>query len=140
MIISVSRRTDIPAFLGEWFLGRLEERFVDTVNPMNPKQISHISLAPDDVDCFVFWTKNPQNFFPAIKRVNKEGYRYYFNFTLNPYGKDLEPNLPEKQKLIETFAELSRMTGKEKIIWRYDPIIINAKHTINYHEDSFAAL
>ncbi|MDR0476249.1 MAG: DUF1848 domain-containing protein [Treponema sp.] len=139
MIISASRRTDIPAFFGEWFMERLREQFVNVPNPMNPKQVSHISLAAGDVDCFVFWTKNPKNFLPCLKQIDKSGFRYYFQFTLNPYEKNLEPALPAKAELLDTFIELSRIIGSEKVIWRYDPVIINSSYSVKFHEASFNA-
>ena len=84
MIVSVSRRTDIPAFYSDWFFNRLQEGFVHGINPFNRKQVSEISLRPEDVDCFVFWTKNPA---PMLERLDLlAGYNYYFQFTLTPYG------------------------------------------------------
>ena len=137
MIISASRRTDIPAFYGEWFMNRLEEQYVLARNPVNPKQISRLSLAPGDVDCIVFWTKNPKNFLKYIDRIDELKFRYYFQFSLNPYGGDLEPGLPEKAELLETFILLSERIGMEKTIWRCDPIIINDNYSLEYHKTSF---
>jgi hypothetical protein len=137
MILSASRRTDIPAFYGEWFMNRLREGFVLVRNPMNPKQISRIDLDPSGIDCIVFWTKNPKNFLPCLDEIDRLGYSYYFQFTVTPYGNDLEPGLPEKSEILNTFIELSKHTGKEKIIWRYDPVIINKNYTPEYHFSKF---
>ena len=91
MIISASRRTDIPAFYSEWFFNRIKEKYVLVPNPYNPKMISRIDLSPAVVDCFVFWTKNPNRMIDKLEGI--KDYNYYFQFTLNPYGADIEPNL-----------------------------------------------
>ena len=87
MIISASRRTDIPAFFSEWFFNRIKERYVLVPNPFNPKILSKISLSPIVIDCIVFWTKNPE---PMLNNLNQlQDYKYYFQFTLNPYGNKI---------------------------------------------------
>ena len=91
MIISASRRTDIPAFFSDWFLKRIEEGYVYVRNPMNARQVSKISLAPEVVDCIVFWSKNPAPMMEKLGRL--EGYAHYFQFTLNAYGRDMEARL-----------------------------------------------
>ncbi|MFV9510939.1 DUF1848 domain-containing protein [Tepidibacillus sp. LV47] len=133
MIISVSRRTDIPAFFGEWFMNRIKAGYFYSVNPFNPKQVKKISLKPEDVDVFVFWTKNPKPFIKYLEPLNKKGYQYYFQITLNDYPKVFEPNVPPVHERIETFQELSRKIGKNKVIWRYDPIIVSNITPIEYH-------
>lgn len=138
MIISVSRRTDIPAFYSEWFFNRIKEGFVYVRNPINKNQISKISLLPDDVDCFVFWSKNPKPLLSKLDELNN--YHFYFLFTINSYGKDLEPSVPGKKNIINTFIELSERIGKEKVIWRYDPILISKKYTIEYHFKYFESI
>ncbi|MFW2488767.1 DUF1848 domain-containing protein [Clostridium chromiireducens] len=140
MIISASRRTDIPAFYSEWFINRLKEGFVYTKNPMNPKQISKIKLNTKDVDCIVFWTKNVNPMLKYLGNIDDMGYKYYFQFTLNPYDKSIEKGLGNKDKIIEGFKRLSSKIGKEKVIWRYDPIILNNNFTVEYHLDSFYKL
>lgn len=136
MILSVSRRTDIPGYYSEWFYNRIKEGFVYVKNPMNPHQISKIKLTPDLVDCIVFWTKNPENMIPRLEELRY--YNYYFQFTLTGYGKDIEPNLPDKRKqLIETFQNLSEKIGSRKVIWRYDPILLNDKYSSEYHIKAF---
>src|SRR3989304_7445546 len=111
MIISASRRTDIPAFYGEWFINRLKEKFVYVRNPMNYRQVSKIDLSPEVIDLIVFWTKNPAEFLEKLNIINSLGYAYYFLFTLNPYGKDLEKNLPVPETRINIFKKLSDKIG-----------------------------
>ena len=128
MIVSASRRTDIPTFYSEWFYNRIKEGFLYVRNPMNAHQISRIDLSPDVVDCIVFWTKNPIPMLPRLDEL--EAYKYYFQFTLTGYGKDMEANLPDKkQKLIPAFRQLSAKIGKKRVIWRYDPIVLTHKYT-----------
>lgn len=139
MIISASRRTDIPAFYSEWFYRRIREGFVCVRNPVNPRQISRISLLREDVDGIVFWTKDPG---PMLERLDEiADYPYYFQFTLNPYGTDIEPNVPSKDKtVIPAFKRLSDMIGPARVMWRYDPIIINSRYTVDYHAEYFDKL
>ncbi len=135
MIISASRRTDIPAFYSDWFFNRIKEGFVYVKNPMNAHQISSISLKPDLVDCIVFWTKNPE---PMISRLAEiANYAYYFQFTLTGYGTDVETKVPEKKHLIEVFKRLSDIIGPHRVIWRYDPLLFNYKYTPEYHLHAF---
>ena len=129
MIISASRRTDIPAFYSQWFFNRIKEGYVLVPNPFNPKMISKVSLHPAVVDCIVFWTKNPA---PMIDKLDHlQDYKYYFQFTLNPYGEKLENNLPSVDKRIDIFKRLSDKIGKEKVIWRYDPILTNEEYDVS---------
>ena len=139
MIISASRRTDIPTYYSEWFFNRIKEGYVCVRNPMNIHQISKIDLSPNVVDGIVFWTKNP---IPMVDRMLElEKYIYYFQFTLNAYGKDVEPNVPSKNDfIIPSFQKLSSIIGKERVVWRYDPIFINEHYTIEYHKKYFQAL
>jgi hypothetical protein len=106
---------------------------------MNIHQISQISLSPDVVDGIVFWTKNPT---PMLERIHElDNYTYYFQFTLNSYGKDIEKNVPSKNDvIIPTFKKLSSIIGKERIVWRYDPILINEHYTREYHKKYFQKL
>ncbi len=136
MILSVSRRTDIPNYYADWFLARMKEGFLYVRNPMNVHQISKIDLSPEVVDCIVFWTKNPANMFDKLAYLQK--YMYYFQFTLTGYGKDVEPNLPNKrEELIPTFKRLADRIGKERVIWRYDPILISKRYSMDYHLKAF---
>jgi len=140
MIISVSRRTDIPAFFSEWFMQRIKEGYVTYVNPYNQNKIHKISLKKEDVDVIVFWTKNPKPMIKYLKDLDSMGYKYYFQFTLNNYSKIIEPNLPSYLERIETFKNLSNMIGKERVILRYDPIILSDITDFNYHINNFSKL
>lgn len=139
MILSVSRRTDIPNYYSEWFFNRLKEGFLYVRNPMNFHQISEIKISPDVVDCIVFWTKNP---LPMMERLDElEAYNYYFQFTLTGYGNDVERNLPNKKTLvIPVFQELSNRIGKEKVVWRYDPIFFSNRYNAKYHLKAFRSI
>lgn len=136
MILSVSRRTDIPNYYSEWFFNRIKEGFVYVRNPMNVHQVSRIDITPEMVDCIVFWTKNPE---PMLERLDELAlYNYYFQFTLTGYGTDIECNVPnKKEKIIPIFQKLSEKIGRQKVIWRYDPIIFNEKYTPEYHLKAF---
>ncbi len=136
MILSVSRRTDIPNYYSEWFLNRIKDGYLYVRNPMNIHQVSRIDISPEVVDCIVFWTKNPE---PMLNKLEQlKDYKYYFQFTLTGYGKDMEPSLPHKKdKMIPIFQRLSELIGKEKVIWRYDPIVITETYSEEYHLKAF---
>ncbi|MDR7870710.1 MAG: DUF1848 domain-containing protein [Tissierellaceae bacterium] len=135
MILSVSRRTDIPAFYTEWFFNRLNEGFVLVRNPMNYHQVSKIELSPSLIDCIVFWTKDPTK---IIRRLNElRSYNYYFQVTITPYNKDIETNVQDKDQIINSFIELSQLIGRERVVWRYDPIMLTNKLTVNYHKENY---
>lgn len=137
MILSASRRTDLPAYYSEWLMNRLKEKYVLIPNPRNPKQLGRVSLSPEWVDCIVFWTKNPRPMMDRLEEIEQLGYRYYFQFTLTPYGPELERNLPPKTELVKTFLELSRKIGAERMVWRYDPVIVNESFPVEWHLERF---
>lgn len=131
MILSVSRRTDIPAFYSDWFFNRIKEGFVCVRNPMNIHQISKIQITPEVVDCIVFWTKNPEKMLDRISEI--KNYNFYFQFTINPYNQSLEMEVPKKGKIIDVFKKLSNEIGNNKVIWRYDPILFTKEIDMEYH-------
>lgn len=139
MILSVSRRTDIPNYYSEWFYNRIKEGFLYVCNPMNVHQISEIKITPDVVDCIVFWTKNP---LPMMERLDElKAYPYYFQFTLTGYGNDVESNVPDKKaSMIPIFRDLSDKIGRERVVWRYDPIFFSDKYTVQYHLKAFSRI
>lgn len=133
MILSASRRTDIPAFYSEWLMNRLREGYVLVPNPRNPHRFSRVRLNPQTVDCIVFWTKDPAPILPKLSEISAMGYPFYFQFTLTPYGRELEPNLPPKRDLVRTFQKLGEMLGPERVVWRYDPVVFTDRTDIGYH-------
>lgn len=135
MILSVSRRTDIPTFYLEWFFNRIKEGYVLVRNPMNYHQVSRISLDSKLIDCIVFWTKDPSNILARLDELKE--YKYYFQITLTPYDNSIEKNIKNKKDIINSFKILSNKIGKEKVIWRYDPIIITNDIKIDYHLEKF---
>lgn len=140
MIISASRRTDIPALYPEWFMNRLREHVVMVPNPYNRRKISRIRLHPDTVDCIVFWTKNPEPMIPYLREIDEMGYQYYFQMTITDYGEDLEPGVPSTEESMATFLLLSEMIGKNRIDWRFDPILLTEKYSLSYHASYFETM
>ena len=139
MIISASRRTDIPAHYSDWFLERVREGFVLVPNPRNAKQVRRVSLRPEDVDGIVFWTKNP---LPMLPRLNElSDYAYYFQVTVTPYAPDVEPGIPDKEQVIlPALTRLSEAIGPNRVIWRYDPILLSATYTKEFHCQAFGSM
>ncbi len=137
MIISASRRTDIPALYPEWFVNRLLEGEVLVPNPYNRKKVSRIELSPKVVDCIVFWTKNPEPMLPYLKMIDLLDYQYYFEMTITDYGREMEPSLPSVEESIASFILLSERIGKERIDFRFDPIILNEDYPLSWHLEKF---
>ena len=140
MIISASRRTDIPCYYSEWFLNRLKEGYALIPNPWNANRLGRIELSPCNVDCIVFWTKNPAPMMCRLPLINEMGYSYYFEFTITAYGKDIERNLPRKKETVETFKRLSDKIGSKSVDWRFDPIIKSERFSKEWIVDQFAEL
>ncbi|ENM5740433.1 DUF1848 domain-containing protein [Vibrio mimicus] len=140
MIISASRRTDIPAFYMKWFLQKLKNETVIVRNPFNKNQQKKISLARDDVDFIVFWTRDARKLLRNIDELNSYNIPYYVNYTITGYGREVEVNARELDESIETIIRLSEKIGKSRIIWRYDPIIISNKINYKWHEDNFTKI
>ena len=127
VIISASRSTDIPAFYAQWFINRLEEGYCVWYNPFNKKPM-YISFK--NTKAIVFWTKNPKPILPYLKELDARGIHYYFQVTLNDYvNEGFEPNVPSVEQRVKTFKQLSDMVGKEKVIWRFDPLIVTPEIT-----------
>jgi DNA repair photolyase len=127
VIISASRSTDIPAFYAKWFFNRLEKGYCVWYNPFN-QQSMYISFK--NCKAVVFWTKNPEPIIPYLPELDKRGIHYYFQVTLNDYMQEgFEPNVPPLSKRIETFKKLSQLIGKERVIWRFDPLIVTPQLT-----------
>ncbi|MGI5058762.1 DUF1848 domain-containing protein [Treponema pectinovorum] len=135
MILFASGRTDIPAFYSEWFVNRIKAGFLDVRNPYHKEQVTRYSLDPRVVDCLVFCTKNPK---PILAHLDEfEDFGKYFFVTITPYGKEIEPNVPEKDEVIKSFIELSKIVGTKKICWRYDPIFVDSTYSVATHIREF---
>ena len=135
MIINTGMRTDIPAFYHKWLINRIKEGFVLVRNPYNPSQVTRYSLSPEVVDLIAFCTKNPAPMLPHMDTLKPYG-QYWF-VTITPYGKDIEPNVPDKQKVMEDFKKLSDIVSIDSVGWRYDPIFVDDKYSVDWHIDQF---
>lgn len=134
-IISASYKNDIPAFGSEAFFAALERGYTE----MNTKLgVSRVSLRPEDVYCIVFWTKNASEHF--LSNISSLQVPWYIQWTISGYHEDIEPNVPAKRTVIENFRRVSRAVGPKRTMWRYDPILISERYTVDYHKRAFAKL
>ena len=138
MIINTGQRTDIPAFYPEWFANRLQEGFVCVRNPYDPQQVTRYRLDPSIVDVIGFCSKNPSPMFPYMHLLRDYGQYWYV--TITPYGRDIEPNVPDKHRLLSDFRILSDMVGIDSLGWRYDPIFLSNRYTKDYHLKAFSQM
>jgi hypothetical protein len=137
MIISASRRTDIPAFYTPWFMNRLRSGWCRVPNPFNPLQVSEVSLRPEDVDLIVFWTRSALPLLPHLKELEGRGYRFYFLVTLMDNPRVIDPGCPPLNSALRTFQSLADRIGPDKVIWRYDPIVFSTLTDPGYHRRAF---
>ena len=135
MILNTGLRTDIPGFFSEWFYNRIDEGFVYVRNPYVKNQIYSYRLDPELIDCIIFCTKNPKPMFENLEKIDK--FNQYWHITITPYEKEIEPNVPPVDDVLESFKYLSKKLGKENVTLRYDPIFINEKYTLEKHIESF---
>ncbi|MGE1174808.1 DUF1848 domain-containing protein [Pseudomonas sp. BW7P1] len=140
MIISASRRTDIPAFYADWFANRIREGFLLARNPFNAKQISRVSLLEKDVDVIVFWTRNASRLMRYLSDFDNRGLKYYFQYTITGYPRNLEKAVPKPYDAVRQFVQLSDMVGANKVVWRYDPILLSNMVPIDEHKRLFLKL
>jgi hypothetical protein len=138
LIISASRRTDIPAFYSRWFINRIRAGYCTVPNPFNPQQVSTISLAPQDVEVIVFWTRHARPLLPFLGELDRSGYRYYFQYTLMDNPRLLDPRTPSLDVALDTFYRLADCVGPERVIWRYDPIVFSQATGASFHCERFA--
>ncbi len=138
MILQTGLRTDIPAFYPLWLLRRLEEGYVLSRNPYNPRQITRYRLSPDVVDCIGFCTKNPAPMLPHLDKLAAFGQCWHV--TITPYGPDVEPHVPPKEQVMADFRRLSAVLGPRCVTWRYDPILLTETYTIERHLADFASM
>ena len=135
MILQTGMRTDIPAFYAEWFANRVKDGYVLVRNPYNPVQVTRYRLDPAVVDLIGFCSKNPA---PMLKYMDLlKPFGMYWFVTITPYGTDIEPRVPDREEVMDTFLTLSDIVGADSMGWRYDPILLNEKYTMEYHLKSF---
>ena len=135
MILNTGLRTDIPGFFSEWFYNRIDDGFVYVRNPYAKNQIYSYKLDPEFIDCIIFCTKNPRPMLENLEKIDK--FNQYWQITITPYEKEVEPNVPPVDNVLESFKYLSNRLGKENVTLRYDPIFINEKYTLETHIESF---
>lgn len=137
MIISASRRTDVPTFYAEWMRNRIRAGFCTVPNPFNRKQISKVSLKSEDVEAIVFWTRNPRPLMRFLNELDERELNYYFQFTILGYPRSLDPKSPPLDSVVETFRRLSERVGPARVVWRYDPIIFSELTSSEYHQRQY---
>jgi len=140
MILSASRRTDLPALYASWFERRLREGFCTVPNPFNPTQVRRISLRPEDVDAIVFWTRHARPLLDTLPLLDRLGVRYYFHYTMTGYGPPAEPRVPPLAVALRTFRELAGRLPPGAVVWRYDPIPVGEAFPLAGHLERFARI
>ena len=136
MIINTGGRTDTVQYYSDWLLRRFAEGYVLSRNPLFPDKVTRYELTPDKVDCVVFCSKNYKPILPRLREIT-DRFPAYFYYTMTAYGKDVEPGVPSIEESIETLKELSALVGKERVAWRYDPVLLTREYTIRRHLDTF---
>ena len=138
MILNTGSRTDIPAYYSDWFYNRIQEGYVLARNPYYPSQVIKYMLNPEVIDVMVFCTKNP---LPMLDRIGRlSAFDTFWFVTITPYGKEIEPYVPNKEQVIHSFCQLSGLVGRERISWRYDPIFLTDKYSIAWHIEQFQSM
>ena len=136
MIVNTGQRTDIPAFYAEWFANRLKAGFVLVRSPYDPTAVTRYRLSPDVVDLIGFCTKNPAPMLPHMDLLRP--YHQFWYVTITPYGREIEPNAPRKQDVLESFRRLSGIVGADCVGWRYDPVFVSERYPVGRHVKAFA--
>jgi hypothetical protein len=139
-IISASRRTDIPAFYAPWLMNRIRAGYCYYTNPVYPTKFYRVSLLKEDVSGFVFWTRHPAPLIPYLPELHRAGFPYYFQYTAIGYPQSIDGSSPSTETAIRTFQALSEAVGSDRIVWRYDPIILTTEITTEWHRNNFRRL
>lgn len=139
MILNTGARTDTVQYFSEWLFRRFREGYVYTRNPLFPHKITRYELSPDRIDCVLFCSKN---YAPVLSRLHEitDRYRTYFHFTITAYGREIEPGVPSIDDSVGTLKMLSALVGRQRVAWRYDPVLLTREYTIERHLDTFAYL
>jgi len=140
MIISASRRTDIPAYFAGEFTAGIRAGFIDVPHPRNPQKASRISLRPEDVEAIVFWTRDPRPLLPHLRELDDRGYFYYFQYTLLDGPSCFDPEGPRGDEAVGIFRDLAGIIGPDRVVWRYDPIVLSGQTGPAWHREKFERL
>lgn len=138
MVLNTGNRTDIPAFYSDWFFNRIRAGEVLVRNPYNLNAVTRYRLDPSVVDALVFGTKNPAPMLPRLSEL--KGFRQFWHVTVTPYGKDVEPGVPDKHDVLKSFRQLSEAVGKDRVVWRYDPVFLSERYSKEYHLRAFETM
>ena len=136
MIINTGGRTDTVQYYSDWLLRRFSEGYVLSRNPLFPNKATRYELTPDKVDCVVFCSKNYRPILPRLHEIT-DRFNTYFHYTITAYGADIEPGVPSIGESIDTLIELSKIVGKQRVAWRYDPVLLTNEYTIERHLETF---
>lgn len=136
MIINTGGRTDTVQYYNDWLLNRFNEGYVLSRNPLFPNKVTRYELSPDAVDCVVFCSKNYEPILDNITQIT-DRFNTYFHYTITAYGQDVEPRVPSIEESMQTLIELSEKVGKQRVTWRYDPVLLTEKYTVSRHLETF---
>lgn len=137
MIINTGGRTDTVQYYSEWLLNRFAQGYALARNPLFPSKVIRYELTPETVDCVVFCSKNYQPILPRLHEIT-DRFHTYFYYTITAYGKDIEPGVPSIETSMETLIRLSEQVGRQRVAWRYDPVLLTTDYTISRHLDTFS--
>lgn len=136
MIINTGARTDTVQYYSQWLLRRFQEGYALVRNPLFPNKISRLELDPGKVDCVVFCSKNYKPILPRIREIT-DRFNTYFYYTVTAYGRDVEPGVPSIDESLKTLEQLSAQVGRQRVAWRYDPVLLTEKYTTARHLETF---
>ncbi|MGA2546279.1 MAG: DUF1848 domain-containing protein [Rectinemataceae bacterium] len=137
MIVSASRRCDIPAYNADWLMERIEAGYAEVRNPFDARRSTRVSLVPEDVDFLVLWTRDPRPIAPRMRELDDRGIRSYVQMTITGYPASIEPGAPGFDEAIRALCELSDAIGNRRVLWRYDPIFVAEGLDADFHRRSF---
>jgi hypothetical protein len=138
MIISVSRRCDIPRFRFDWFMECLDRGYVDVRNPFNARQVRRVAITPGDT--FAFWTRDPRFILAHAGELTERGFSFFAMVTLTGYPAVLEPDMPPREEVIRDMGLLAQKIGFQRVFWRYDPVFLSMETDFEFHRRNFALL
>ena len=137
MILNTGGRTDTVQYYTDWLLRRFREGYVLSRNPLFPNKVTRYELTPEQVDCVVFCSKNYAPILPRLHEIT-DRFPTYFYYTITAYGRDIEPGVPSLETSMETLLQLSRQVERQRLAWRYDPVLLTETYTVQRHLDPFA--